>query len=162
MLVNKLDAAWRAYSPGGKRKKMIKIPFNGKYNSQLRAMGTKRIPVVSSKFSYAQQGISINYDRPMYAEEPLYSYEEDYSPFRSVNPMPPMGYSSNPKLGQRQRQPLRTANQTYRSVIDTSREIRGWKRELDPVRSALRGQRLDLNRLSLRDTSLLYGDRGRA
>jgi hypothetical protein len=30
-----------------------------------------------------------------------------------------------------------------------SREVRGWKRELDPVRQALRAQRLHINNLRL-------------
>jgi hypothetical protein len=48
-LVNKLTPAWKATSPGGIRKKLIKIPFNGQINDNLRAMGTKRVPVLSNK-----------------------------------------------------------------------------------------------------------------
>jgi hypothetical protein len=48
-----------------------------------------------------------------------------------------------------QRRPLRAINEAYRSAIEMSREVRGWKRELDPVRQALRAQRLHINNLRL-------------
>lgn len=48
-LVNKLSPAWKSRSPGGVRKKMVKIPFNGVVNDDLRAMGTKRVPVLSNR-----------------------------------------------------------------------------------------------------------------
>lgn len=48
-LVNKLPAAWRKYSPGGVRKKVTNIPFNGVQGGEIRAMGTKRAPVLANK-----------------------------------------------------------------------------------------------------------------
>jgi hypothetical protein len=51
-IVNELPQNWRNYSPGGKRRKMFKIPFGNKINTELRAMGTKRIGIPSRSFSY--------------------------------------------------------------------------------------------------------------
>lgn len=48
MLENKLEAAWRKRVPGGIRPKVTNIPFNGVQGVNLRAMGTKRIPVLSN------------------------------------------------------------------------------------------------------------------
>lgn len=48
-LSNKLEPAWRKYAPGGKRPKLIKIPFKGVMDNNLRAMGTKRTGVLPNR-----------------------------------------------------------------------------------------------------------------
>lgn len=133
MLENKLDAAWRNYSPGGVRKRMTKIPFNGVVNNDLRAMGTKRVPVVSASFmaqpqipTYIDPNGQPQYTRPQY-DNMAYGY---------------MPQPEQLEAAYENRKPLQTGNRLYRSAIDTSKELRGWKRELDPTRRLLREQRL--------------------
>ena len=162
MLLNQLEANWRNYSPGGMRRRITHIPFNGEINTNLRAMGTKRIPVVSSRlnknmkglrtFNYMNQGISIDYNRsvPMqppspYTNLPLSESDQEYSPGQVIEEP----YVPPSRRGQVQRRPLRNLNQGIRSTIDTAKEVRGWKRELDPTRSILRQQRVDLNKIAL-------------
>ena len=132
MLINKLEPAWRKYSPGGKRRRMIKIPFNGKINNELRAMGTKRVPVVSASFmqappipTYIDPNGVPQYDMP----------EREYMPPIVMDP-------EQIQQAKVRRKPLQTGNRLYRSAIDTSKELRGWKREFDPTRRLLREQRL--------------------
>lgn len=48
MLVNKLDAAWRRRVPNGIRPKITNIPFNGVMGKEIKAMGTKRVPVLAN------------------------------------------------------------------------------------------------------------------
>lgn len=133
MLLNKLDPAWRDYSPGGTRKKITKIPFNGEVNNELRAMGTKRVPVVSASFMQAP---------------PIPAYVSpdgvpQYERYPRQNELPPVLMDRRQvQQAQTNRKPIQTANRVYRSAIDTSKELRGWKRELDPTRRLLREQRL--------------------
>lgn len=149
MFTNQLPAAWRNYSPGGKRRKITKIPFNGVVNNELRAMGTKRIPVMSSKFSYAQQGINVDFDR---VQEAQYGRPATpYAPYDPYMPPPSPRIQLRGRTAQEQRRPLRVLNEGYRSAIETSREVRGWKRELDPVRQALRSQRLHHGNLRMEE-----------
>lgn len=133
MLENQLEPAWRKYSPGGVRKRMTKIPFNGVVNNNLRAMGTKRVPVVSASFmsqpqipTYIDPNGQPHYTRPQYPDS-VYDYMPDRQQLDA---------------SYQQRKPLQTGNRLYRSAIDTSKELRGWKRELDPTRRLLREQRL--------------------
>jgi len=51
-IVNQLPQNWRNYSPGGKRRKINRIPFGGKINEEFRAMGTKRIGIPKVSFMY--------------------------------------------------------------------------------------------------------------
>lgn len=52
ILQNTLKSNWRNYSPGGKRMKIKNIPFGGKINNNLRAMGTKKVGVLENNFAY--------------------------------------------------------------------------------------------------------------
>lgn len=50
---NVLKQNWRNYSQtNGKRRKITHIPVDGKINNNLRAMGTKRIPIPKQNFNF--------------------------------------------------------------------------------------------------------------
>lgn len=69
-LVNKLPAAWRKYSPGGVRKKITNIPFNGVQGSEIRAMGTKRAPVLANKMFGRRINTLASFNMDNYPRQP--------------------------------------------------------------------------------------------
>lgn len=152
--VNKLKAAWRNYSPGGKRRKIVRLPFMGQINNNIKAQGTKRIGVVPRAFN--RHNLSeANFMAPPMPQPygyppPTYppQYPPQYPQQAYAAPYPAAPYNGDNmrqavRQSSRARNPVGDANRIYRSGIDTSKELRGWKRELDPVRAALRQNRLD-------------------
>lgn len=68
---NILNQNWRNYSQSqGKRRKMNHIPVGGQINENLRAMGTKRIPVLKRNFSYVNNDPIINFAAITHTSQP--------------------------------------------------------------------------------------------
>jgi hypothetical protein len=189
MLVNKLEAAWRVRVPGGIRPKVTNIPFNGVMGKEIRAMGTKRVPVLANKlfsrnFSSAcfemnnmsSGGFNPGRSNP---DAPLYNpaFDDSVNPSYYKDPVDPTtryttratGPDSNKmeKLRlQQQLQDLRRerlaetrelgdlrerdltrkriadGRKSYRAyVLDTSKESRGWLREVQGYNTAIKDTR---------------------
>lgn len=60
ILTNQLEDSWRKRLPSGKRPKLTNIPFNGVLGKPIRAMGTKRVPVIPNRlFSSGYRNLDI-------------------------------------------------------------------------------------------------------
>lgn len=140
VLQNQLPAKWRNYSPGGKRRKVINIPYKNKI-SHLRAQGTKRSPVLANRFSYmddnlvnfANLGVSGTNIRPI----------EEYTSDELAMLSPDQKRIAIEKQIRKQKEDERRAKTDaragYRAGLDTVREGRGWINTIKSIGTEARG-----------------------
>lgn len=125
ILQNKLKPEWRKYSPGGKRRKVTNIPFMGQV-SDISAMGTKRVGVLSNKFSYAQELAE-------FAVLPASAYPPEA--FKRLSP-------EEQREAIRAEQSIRDrkeAKAAYNTTINTAKEGRGWVNTVRGTSAEVRG-----------------------
>lgn len=108
-LVNQLPSAWRKYSPGGVRKKITNIPFNGVQGNEIRAMGTKRAPVLANKMFGRRINTLASFNMNNYTRQqapyaiparPNPSFEDGQNPafYKQANPYEPKNAFSEAPL----------------------------------------------------------------
>lgn len=160
----KQNQPWRQYSPNGKRRRVVNIPFNGKI-SNIKAQGTKVIgvtPAAFSKHKYSHMSM-YNFNPDSYTSfsankyKPFYMYTAEERAKMTPDELKIAAqlqqredFNRNYRKNSARRSTTRLGLDTIGEVRGLSRELRGWSEVLmNKKRFKLQQDRLDLKREAL-------------